>query len=180
MSCNATAGLSNRFAACRCCMQSGSSTNIEGNLLGGSMKLLQRNFVLFMLLLLVPAGALFAQGTTGTLSGTVVQEGTPLPGVTVSVTSPNLQGTRTTVTNENGGYNFGALPPGDYTVHFELSGLQTATQTVHVGVAQNARADAAMKVTAVSETLTVTGAAPPSPRRRKFRRTFRSVSSTTC
>jgi hypothetical protein len=124
------------------------------------MKLLQRNFVLFMLLLLVPAGALFAQGTTGTLSGTVVQEGTPLPGVTVSVTSPNLQGTRTTVTNENGGYNFGALPPGDYTVRFELSGLQTSTQTVHVGVAQNSKADAAMKVTAVSETLTVTGAAP--------------------
>ena len=97
--------------------------------------------------------------TTGTLTGTVTQEGSALPGVTVTVTSPNLQGARSTVTNEAGGYNFGALPPGEYTVRFELAGLQTATQRVRVNVAQAARVDASMRVTALTEAITVTAEA---------------------
>jgi hypothetical protein len=87
--------------------------------------------------------ALFAQGTTsGTLSGTVTQDGSPLPGVSVTASSPNLQGDRTTVTNNAGGYTFGALPPGRYTVTFELAGLQTVTRQQQVGLAQNVRVDA--------------------------------------
>ena len=49
-------------------------------------------------LLLVPV-AMFAQ-TTGTVEGTITdQSGAPLPGVSVELTSPNLQGTRTAVTS---------------------------------------------------------------------------------
>ena len=53
----------------------------------------------------------WAQGTqTGTLSGAVLdQSGLVLPGVTVTVTSPSLQGVRSTVTDENGRYSM----PGD-------------------------------------------------------------------
>ena len=40
---------------------------------------------------------LFAQIPTGTLSGHVTDGKEALPGVTVTVTSPNLQGSRTTV-----------------------------------------------------------------------------------
>ena len=101
------------------------------------------------------AAPTFAQ-TTGTLTGSVTQEGLPLPGVTVTATSPNLQGSRSTVTNEAGGYNFGALPPGEYTVRFELAGLQTTTHRTRVNVAQTARIDTNMRVTALTEAITVT------------------------
>src|SRR5256714_13094276 len=68
---------------------------------------------LFMALVLV-AGALLAQGTgtTSSLSGTVTTDGKPLPGVTVTVASPMLQGTRTGVTGEAGGDNLPPPPPG--------------------------------------------------------------------
>src|SRR5512133_3612439 len=110
------------------------------------------------LCLLVGLGA-YAQ-TTATLSGTVTTDGTGLPGVSVTIASPNLQGTRTTVSGDNGAYYFGALPPGKYTVKFELEGMSTVSKTVDIGVAQSGKADASMKVTAMAEAITVTAAAP--------------------
>jgi outer membrane receptor for ferrienterochelin and colicin len=83
-----------------------------------------------------------------------------LPGVTVTISSPQMQGSRTTVTGDAGGYSFGGIPPGDYTVKFELSGMITQTRKVTIGVGQTGRADADLKVTAVSEAITVTAAAP--------------------
>jgi hypothetical protein len=122
------------------------------------MKFVSRFLSLAAILTFVTT-ALFAQ-VSGTLAGVVTQEGAPLPGVTVTISSPQMQGTRSSVTNESGGYTFGALPPGDYTVRFELQGLAAQTQRIHVGVAQNARADAAMRLEAVAEAITVTAAAP--------------------
>jgi len=121
---------------------------------------LQRLAVPFFLLLLVSASALFAQGMTGNLTGDITQGGASLPGVTVTVSSPNLQGTRTTVTNENGAYNFAALPPGDYNVQFTLEGMKAVTQKVNVSLASTARADADMKVASLSEAITVTASTP--------------------
>ncbi|MFA6954999.1 MAG: TonB-dependent receptor [Thermoanaerobaculia bacterium] len=110
------------------------------------------------LCLLVGLGA-YAQ-TTATLSGTVTTDGTGLPGVSVTIASPNLQGTRTTVSGDNGAYYFGALPPGKYTVKFELEGMSTVSKTVDVGVSQSGKADASLKVAAMAEAITVTAAAP--------------------
>jgi len=110
------------------------------------------------LCLLVGLGA-YAQ-TTATLSGTVTTDGTGLPGVSVTIASPNLQGTRTTVSGDNGAFYFGALPPGKYTVKFELEGMSTVSKTVDVGVSQSGKADASMKVAAMAEAITVTAAAP--------------------
>jgi outer membrane receptor protein involved in Fe transport len=112
--------------------------------------------VTLALLMAVPA---IAQ-TTGNITGTVTTEGTSLPGVTVTITSPALQGTRTAVTDSNGNYNLAALPPGNYLVTFDLEGLQRVTRTVTVNLAGTARADAAMNVTAVEEAITVTASAP--------------------
>jgi len=116
---------------------------------------LQRFTICFFLLLLVAAGA-FAQGTTGALTGTVTQAGANLPGVTVTISSPKLQGTRTTVTNENGDYNFAAIPPGAYKVTFSLSGLTDVTKNAQVNLVETTRLDADMKMSAVSEAITVT------------------------
>lgn len=118
-------------------------------------------FLILAAILTLATTSVFAQGgLTGTLTGTVTQDGNPLPGVSVTASSPNLQGTRDTVTNEAGGYSLGALPPGDYTVRFELAGMQSVTQRVKVGVAQTARADAALRLSAMTEAITVTAAAP--------------------
>jgi hypothetical protein len=116
---------------------------------------LQRFTICFFLLLLVAAGA-FAQGTTGALTGTVSQAGTNLPGVTVTISSPALQGTRTTVTNENGDYNFSAIPPGQYKITYSLSGLSDVVKNASVNLVETTRIDADMKMSAVTEAITVT------------------------
>src|SRR5262245_46735899 len=71
------------------------------------------------------AATLAAQGVqTGTIRGVVHDEqGLAVPGVTVSVASPALQTPRANVTDASGAYVFPNLPPGEYTVTFELSGF---------------------------------------------------------
>jgi outer membrane receptor protein involved in Fe transport len=105
-------------------------------------------------------GIALGQGTTGNLVGTVTSQGSGLPGVTVTATSPALQGTRTAISGENGGFSLPALPPGDYTVRYELSGMQMVTRTLRVNLAQSTRADADLHQSALSEAITVTAAAP--------------------
>ncbi|HSP13629.1 MAG TPA: TonB-dependent receptor [Thermoanaerobaculia bacterium] len=122
------------------------------------MKLFTRFTALAALLLLVGLPA-FAQ-TTVSLTGQATTDGAPLPGVTVTISSPQMQGTRTTVTGDAGGFSFGAIPPGEFTVKFELSGMATQTKRVKIGVGQTGRADADLKVAAVAEAITVTAAAP--------------------
>lgn len=122
------------------------------------MKLFTR-FTALVALLLIAAVPVFAQ-TTASLNGTVTTDGTPLPGATVTISSPQMQGTRTAVTGDAGGYSFGAIPPGEYTVKFELSGMSTVNKRVRIGVGQTGRADADLKVAAVAEAITVTAAAP--------------------
>ena len=82
-----------------------------------------------------------AQSTTGTISGHVTDiTDLPLPGVIVVVASPNLQGERSTVTSALGDYALSLLPPGTYTVTFDLAGFRpqnvkailTPTQTLPV------------------------------------------------
>src|SRR5216684_6108758 len=116
---------------------------------------LQRFTICFFRLLLVAGGA-FAQGTTGALTGTVSQAGANLPGVTVTIVSPNLQGTRTTVTNEQGNYSFASIPPGKYKVTFALSGLTDVVKNTQVNLVETTRLDADMKMSAVTEAITVT------------------------
>ena len=117
-----------------------------------------RSIVVIAAILLVSLPA-FAQ-TTGALTGNVTQGGSPLPGATVTISSPNMLGVRSEVTDSNGSYNFGAIPPGSYTVRISLEGMQPVTQTVQVGLTSRARADADLKVSAIAEAITVTAGAP--------------------
>src|SRR5439155_21568814 len=76
----------------------------------------------------------FAQGggasTTGSINGKVADSsGGVLPGVTVSATSPSSMGVQTSVTDTGGNYRFPALPPGSYTVTFEIPGFNTLKRT---------------------------------------------------
>jgi len=114
---------------------------------------------LVVLVVLLTGLAAFAQ-VTANLTGTVTTDNNPLPGATVTITSPQMQGTRTTTSDVNGNYNFAALPPGQYKVVIELQGMQTITRSLQIGVGQTARADANLKMSAVAESITVTAAAP--------------------
>ena len=112
----------------------------------------------FVAVMLAIASAASAQSTTGTISGRVVDaQGLPVPGVTVLATSPNLQGTRETVTSENGDYILSLLPSGAYTVTFELSGFGPQTRTVTVAPTQVVPLEVEMGPAALSETIQVVG-----------------------
>lgn len=111
-----------------------------------------------MLLALTAAAVslpLAAQNLTGVLVGQATAGGDPLPGVTVTISSPALQGERTKVTDRNGQYSFPALPPGDYEVSFQLEGMTTVNRAVTVALAQTARANADLQVS-LSEEIVVT------------------------
>ena len=119
------------------------------------MRFKKAAFVLLALLYLC-GGKARAQSTTGTIRGHVNDaQGLPLPGVTVSVASPNLQGTRTAVTAENGDFVITVLPSGTYTVTFELSGFQRVSQTVGLAPTQDLPIKVELGPATVTEELTV-------------------------
>jgi hypothetical protein len=101
-----------------------------------------------------------AQVPTGTISGRVTDtSGAVLPGVTVTATSPNLQGPREIVTSQFGDYVIPLLPAGTYTITFVLSGFQTLTQQVDVASTEAVPLDAQLGVGGVEEKITVVGEA---------------------
>ena len=114
------------------------------------------------IMLLASANALFAQGVqTATLVGTVTTaDGGPLPGATVTVKSKALMGVRTTVTTATGDYNLPGLAPGDYTITFGLEGMQTVTRNMTLALGLPTRVDAMMKVSGITEAITVTASTP--------------------
>ncbi|MCU1244354.1 MAG: TonB-dependent receptor [Acidobacteria bacterium] len=116
------------------------------------------SLALALLCLLVPTiGFAQTSSTTGALNGTVTDNsGGVLPGVTVTVTSPNLQGTRTVVTDAQGQYILPLLPAGSYHAEFALSGIKSQVREgVQIETQRQTRLDVPMTL-AVSDTVTVT------------------------
>src|SRR5258705_12701195 len=70
--------------------------------------------------LIDPPLARAQSSTTGAIQGTVsdAASGDKLAGVTVTATSPALQGTQSAITDESGFYKISPLPPGVYQVTF--------------------------------------------------------------
>jgi outer membrane receptor protein involved in Fe transport len=115
-------------------------------------------------LLLVMAGAAWAQtaGGTGVIAGTVTDNSKAvLPGVTVTVSGPSVMGTPSATTNESGAYRVLSLPPGEYTVRFEIAGFGTVIREgIRVGVGFTATVNTEMNLASVSESVTVSGQTP--------------------
>ena len=110
-------------------------------------------FFLFLALFSVPA---FAQ-QTGSIQGKVTDTGGGvLPGVTVEARASVLPGPRVTVTAADGTFQLPALPPGEYTLTFTLSGMQTATKKAAVQLSEVTAVDTALGVASLSEAVTVT------------------------
>ena len=123
-------------------------------------------------LLLVAAAALlvptiaYAQGggasSTGTIQGRVSDaQGAVLPGVTVTATSPAMLGAQTTVTSETGNYRFPAVPPGTYTITYELAGFSTVKREgIQIALGFTANVNVELQLATLQETVTVTGESP--------------------
>jgi hypothetical protein len=117
-------------------------------------------------LTLATAPGAWAQGggasSTGTIQGRITDaQGAVLPGVTVTATSPSALGAQTTVTSETGNYRFPAVPPGTYTVTYELAGFNTVRREgIQIALGFTANLNVELAVATVQETVTVTGASP--------------------
>ena len=122
-----------------------------------------RSILFLIAFLLVFTPLAFSQSKdTGAIEGTVTdQEKAPLPGVTVTVTSPNLMGSRSTVTDAAGVYRFPALPPGNYQVKAALAGFKTYIQeNIRVQTTMRLAIDIALTQSTVEEEVTVVAQSP--------------------
>ena len=117
----------------------------------------------FAALLLVPLATTtaWAQTFTGGLRGAVRDANGVIPGVTVTLINDATGASREAVTNEEGQYNFAAVPPGSYNIKAELTGFKTyQNNIVRIAAQQFVTLDITLEVGQVQETITVTGAAP--------------------
>jgi outer membrane receptor protein involved in Fe transport len=123
------------------------------------MKYRYRLSLSVMVFLLLIAAVAMGQ-TTGTIEGNVTdQNGGALPGVTITITSPSLQGTRTTTSGSDGFFRFVSLPPGSYRVASELSGFGSLSKNATVRLDATATVNFQMAL-AAAEQVMVTGEAP--------------------
>ncbi|MEO8381569.1 MAG: TonB-dependent receptor [Acidobacteriota bacterium] len=110
-------------------------------------------------LLCVFAVPLAAQ-TTATLIGSVTSNGAPVSGATVTLTSPALPGTRTTITGRTGAFHLPGLPPGQYRIVTRATDMKESSDRVTLELSQTSRADIRLVPLAV-ETMTVVSSIPP-------------------
>src|SRR5260221_5282296 len=108
----------------------------------------------------VAAAPTFAQTTSGTITGRVIDsQSLAMPGVSVTVEGPNLQGALSAVTTENGDYIVPQLPPGTYTVTFSLSGFGRQQRTIAVAPTQTVPLNITLGLASLDETVNVVGKA---------------------
>jgi hypothetical protein len=114
--------------------------------------------VLLSLLAGLPVPA-FAQSTTGSISGVIVdQSKSVLPGVTVEVRNMDTGAARSLVTDESGRYRALSLPPGRYRVHVELAGFQAVdVNDIVVQIGRDVPVDATLGIGQITEAVTVQG-----------------------
>ena len=103
-----------------------------------------------------------AQGVQyGTIRGTVTDpQGLPIPGVTVTATSPSMQGPRTTATGPDGTYSLLQLPSGTYDLTFETTAFAPAKRTTTILLGLTVEQNVQLQTAGVSEQIQVTAATP--------------------
>ena len=121
-----------------------------------------RQFCLVFSLFFFLTAALSAQSNRATITGTVTDAtGAIVPGVDVTATNTGTNVPTKTVSNQDGIYVIPNLFPGKYSVEFKRDGFETLVRpTVTLESTEVARIDAALKVGAVTQTVTVTTDAP--------------------
>jgi outer membrane receptor protein involved in Fe transport len=116
-------------------------------------------FVMAMALAMFATSAMAQTISTGSLEGTVLDpNGATVPGVTVTVTSPQLISPQSGTTNDQGRFKILNLPPGTYTVVIETTkGFGKFEKSdVSVGLDKTTSLDIQLSLAGTSATVTVT------------------------
>ena len=113
-------------------------------------------------LCLVGAVGALAQIGTGSITGIVIDStGAVVPEAEVAITNADTNVSRATTSTNSGDYAVTGLLPGRYSVTVKKSGFRSATvPAFELQVDQKARVDVALEVGQITETVSVTGAAP--------------------
>ena len=126
----------------------------------GTLRTLLTALIIFGLM----AGVSYAQsGTTGSIEGKIIdEEGNPLPGAQIKLTSPNLiGGAQNKVASAEGRFRFVAIPRGTYIVEASLAGFTTVKRAdIQIFVGQTINIDLVLGISKLEQEVTVTGTAP--------------------
>jgi hypothetical protein len=108
------------------------------------------------------AASVWAQGTTGRISGTVTDpNGAVVQGATVRVVNQATNAEQQTTTGDDGEFAFQLLPAGNYNVEVTASGFQLTTAQVVVNITQTTTVDVSLAVAGANpNTVTVEPDAP--------------------
>ncbi len=113
---------------------------------------------MFAALLLLPSVIMAQSEVTGAINGTVTDpSGAVIAGATVTLTSPATGESLTAASNASGGYSFGLVKPGTYTLTLSKSGFKTTTESVQVNLGQTLVFNARLELGSGSITVEVTG-----------------------
>lgn len=109
------------------------------------------------LLALTTSRPAYAVEVTGQIRGVVTdKDGLAVPGVTITVTSPALMGGATATSDDEGGFRFPTLPPGEYAVTASKSGFLSYKATGVLVVTGNvSRLDVVLVPAVGSETVVI-------------------------
>lgn len=126
------------------------------------MKSKKTIILLFICLVLVPFLTAQVTRQTGVIRGVITDnENNPIPGMTVSTTSPALMGVVSGITSSDGVYRLPSLPPGTYTIIAELKGFKTVKQEgIIVTVGTIVTINLQTEPSAIAEEITVVATAP--------------------
>lgn len=116
-----------------------------------------RHPALVLSFLLVAAGSVLGQETTGTIAGHLIDtQGLAVPGASVTVVGP--QGTKSVVSDAEGRFTIPFLTPGKYDVRAELQGFKTVEHKgINVGLGQTVDLMFKLEIGGLTETVQVIG-----------------------
>ena len=118
--------------------------------------MIRKEILYGVLVMLFGLTNLFAQNTTGQISGTVSdQNGGLVSGAIVKLTNPATNLNRSTTTNSAGIYSFQLLPPARYSVEVSATGFKTYKAEVLVNITQTTTFDVQVSVGDVGDVVTV-------------------------
>lgn len=122
----------------------------------------QKSVLVLGLLCMVCCSSLALAQQGATLKGYVKDpQGASVPGVVVTVTSPNLMGPQSSTTDDEGYYRIGSLPPGLYRLETTLQGFAAYVKAdIRMEVGSTIAEDITLGLGTVSEEVTVAGSLP--------------------
>ncbi len=119
-----------------------------------------KRFSIALVLIALSTVFAYAQGTTGSLSGTISGPDGVLPGATVVATDNNTKREQTVTTNSEGAYKFSQLEFGTYTIRVTSPGFKTLVANEQkIDVGREAALNLTLEVGEVTAEVVVTAGA---------------------